>query len=161
MMVDLPSFDTFSGEWLGGSFTPSDEPAAKSIGWNMQGSYESTRLRDQREVGINWVQSQVDCFVWYHEKLLRECPVNGTWWDNASSFQIKDYDPLRQAFYWRWNVFMRRDLCRRLNTIGWQLNRRPWWINNLHVDWMFKPGLLAYRETTTTSMGRRIRCSTR
>jgi len=137
MMVDLPEFETFGGEWLGDCSIPSDKKAAKSGGWNMQDSYESVLERDQREVGLNWPQSQVDCFVWYHDKLLRECPVNGTWWDNASSFQIKDYDPERKQFYWKWNVSMRRQLCKRLNTIGWTINRRPWWINNVHADWSF------------------------
>ncbi len=137
MMMDLPSFDTYGGEWLGNTQLRSQELAAKSNGFNMQGSYESTLKRDQHEIGVNWVQSQVDCFVWYHYQLLRDCPVNGTWWDNRSSFQIKDYDPRRQEFYWRWNTGMRRELTRRLNTIGWQLNRRPWWIGNMHVDWSF------------------------
>lgn len=140
MMLDLPEFDTFSGEWvsyLGGSFIPKDEPKPKPGKPNMQGSYDCNLTRDDIEVGCNWTPSQVQCFLWYHEKLLRDCPVNGTWWDNGSSNVIRDYDPARQAFYLKWNVFVRREVCKRLNTIGWRLGRTPWWINNLHVDWSF------------------------
>jgi len=137
MMVDLPSFDTFSGEWLLRSFIPSDKKRAKSGGWNMQGSYENVLERDMQEVAINWTESQRDCFVWRHAKLLQECPVNGTWWDNRSMYQNKDYDPERKEFYFQWSTWHRRALCRRLNTVGWSIGRRPWWINNLHLDWSF------------------------
>ncbi len=137
MSQDMPEFDTFSGEWQGSSQIPSDEVAAKPTGFNIGGSFESRLVREQHEIGVNWTQSQIDCFVWYHEKLLRECPVNGTWWDNSSLFVIKDFDADRGDFTYRWNIFARREMLRRLNTIGWRLNRKPWWISNCHVDWSF------------------------
>ena len=137
MGEDLPAFDTFSGEWQGVSKIPSDERAPKSTGFNIGGSYESWLVREQHEIGCNWAQSQVDCFLWYHEKLLRECPVNGTWWDNGSLFVTKDFDPERGEFRYRWSMFMRRQLSKRLNVVGWRLNRRPWWVSNVHVDWSF------------------------
>ena len=28
-------------------------------------------------------------------------------------------------------------LTKRLATMGWEAGRRPWWINNMHVDWSF------------------------
>ncbi|MFW5798670.1 MAG: glycoside hydrolase domain-containing protein, partial [Planctomycetota bacterium] len=136
-MVDLPAFDTYSGEWLLNTSIPSDEKAPKSIGWNLQGTSEFLLKRYQHEVGLNFTRSQEDCFTWYYNKLLRQTPTNGTWWDNRSSHQIKDYDPERKQFYWRWNVFQRRRLCKRLNAIGWVIGRRPWWLNNMHVDWSF------------------------
>jgi hypothetical protein len=137
MMLDLPEWDTFSGEWHGSSYIPSDEKLPSPGHPNMQGSYTCPLVRDTQEQGCNWAPSQVACFLWYHDKLLRECPVNGTWWDNGSNFEIRDYDPARKAFYLKWNVFVRRDLCKRLNTIGTLANRPPWWINNCHVDWSF------------------------
>lgn len=118
MMLDLPEFATYGGEWQGRSFIPEDKKLPKDIHPNMQGSYDCSLVRDTQECGCNWVNSQVECFLWYHQKLLAECPVNGTWWDNGSSNTIRDYDPVRKEFYQRWNVFTRRDLCKRLNTIG-------------------------------------------
>jgi hypothetical protein len=64
-------------------------------------------------------------------------PVNGTWWDNVSIATYEDFDPERGEFYHKFNVFTRRDLTKRLNHIGWEVGRRPWWISNLHVDWSF------------------------
>ncbi len=83
MMLDLPEWDTFSGEWQGSSFIPADVKLPKPGTPNIEGSYDCPLERDTQETGCNWAPSQVDCFLWYHEKLLRECPVNGTWWDNA------------------------------------------------------------------------------
>lgn len=137
MSDDLPEFNTFSGEWCDRSYLQSDKLAPQSAGLNIGGSYERKLEREQHEIGCNWAQSQVDCFVWYHEKLLRETPVNGTWWDNSSTFVIKDYDPQRQSFRYRWNTFMRRQLSKRLNTLGWAGGRTPWWVSNVHVDGSF------------------------
>ncbi len=85
--------------------------------------------------GYNWTQSKIDCFIWYHEKLLRETPVTGTWWDNASSFLIADYDPERQAFYQKFSVFTRRQVTKRLNVIGQKLGKNQSWQNNQGADW--------------------------
>ncbi len=138
MMYDLPEWESFGGEWAGRKVKLDDKPLAESQqGYNIQGSYKITRTREKEEVFCNWTDSQVQCFIWYHQKLLAKTPASGTWWDNGSTFLIKDYDPIRKEFYHHWNVLMRHDLCKRLNTIGWQLGREPWWLNNMGADWAF------------------------
>lgn len=134
MSEDLPEFQTYAGEW--GNALPVDKEVPEAQrGYNMQGSYRSTLERLQGETGVNWVQSQVDCFIWYHKKLVEKTPVNGTWWDNASNFLINDYDPVKKEFYQKWSIFTRRQVTKRLNTIGTQVGREPFWLSNMGADW--------------------------
>ncbi|MCM8803288.1 MAG: DUF6067 family protein, partial [Candidatus Omnitrophica bacterium] len=135
--LGLDAFDTYAGEWLGKTnFKP--HPQTEFKGWiNTQGTKEWKTDRELTTVGVNFTRSFEDCFVWYHYKLISKVPVNGTWWDNSSITVIKDYDPERGEFYWKFNVFTRRSLTKRLNNICYELGRQPWWINNMHVDWSF------------------------
>ncbi len=138
MMYDLPEWETFGGEWAGRTIVLANKVLPeKEQGFNVQGSYKNTLYRDMEEVSCNWTPSQVQCFMWYHKMLLEKTPTAGTWWDNGSTFVIKDYDPVRKEFYYRWNVFMRHELCKRLNTVGWQIGREPFWLNNMGADWAF------------------------
>jgi len=135
--LGLDAFDTYGGEWL---FRTNWKPLPQTEfkGWiNSQGTKEWKTDRDLTTVGVNWTDSFTDCFVWYHYKLLSKVPFNGTWWDNSSIGVIKDYDSERGEFYRKFNVFTRRKLTKRLNNIGYELGRTPWWINNMHVDWSF------------------------
>ncbi|MCD6408494.1 hypothetical protein J7L87_05535 [bacterium] len=135
--LGLDAFDTYGGEWLGKTNWET-HPQTEFKGWvNSQGTKEWKTDRELTTVGVNFTRSFEDCFVWYHYKLLSKVPVNGTWWDNRSITVIKDYDPERGEFYKRFNVFTRRRLTKRLFNIGYELGRRPWWINNMHVDWSF------------------------
>ena len=133
--LDLPAFDTYYGEW--GVPRPDNRPAPEhQRKWNIQGSHQIKRRREHTEHKYNWTQSKIDCFIWYHEKLLRETPVTGTWWDNASSFLITDYDPEREEFYQKFSVFARRQVMKRLNVICIQLDKPMMsWLNNQGADW--------------------------
>ena len=96
----------------------------------------SARWRTPEELtasGVNFADSYVDCFIWYHRKLAEKVGLNGTWWDNSSIGTICHYVPGRGKV-WKWNVFTRRRLTKRLAVMGWELARRPWWIMNLHAD---------------------------
>lgn len=138
MMYDMPEWETFGGEWAGRTITLDNKPLPeKEQGFNIQGSFKNTLYRETAEVGCNWTQSQVQCFMWYHKNLLEKTPAAGTFWDNGSTFVIKDYDPVRKEFFYKWNVFMRHELCKRLNTVGWQIGREPFWLNNMGADWAF------------------------
>lgn len=133
----LPAFDTYGGEWLRRTnWGPSPQTEFKGR-WNLQCTYQWTTPRELTTVGVNFTPSYEDCFVWHHRRLIENVPVNGTWWDNRSITVITDYDPEREEFYRRFNVFTRRRLMKRLATMGYELGRRPWWINNMHVDWSF------------------------
>ncbi|MBI4027863.1 MAG: hypothetical protein HY360_22955 [Verrucomicrobia bacterium] len=133
--LGMEEFDTFGGEWLGRTnWKPS--PQTEFTGcWNLQQSKEWKTERDTSSVGMNFIRSQEDCFIWHHQRLLSKTPVNGTWWDNASIGLLEDYDPQTGEFYQRFNIFARRSLTKRLNQIGHEIGREPWWINNMHVDW--------------------------
>ena len=126
--LGLPAFDTYGGEWLGRSnWQPS--PQTGFVGWwNVQGSHEWKTPRELTTVGVNFTRSYEDCFVWYHWRLLKGVPFNGTWWDNASIFAINDYDPATGKFYQRFNTFMRHRLTKRLTTSAgtWAASRGGW-----------------------------------
>ncbi len=135
--LGLDAFDTYGGEWLGRSnWTPNPQTEFTNW-WNLQHTVEWKTPRQLTTVGVNFNRAFEDCFVWYHQRLLAKTPVNGTWWDNSSIGTILDYDPVRGEFYQHYNIFDRRRLTKRLCNIGWELNRPPWWINNMHVDWSF------------------------
>ncbi|MCM8768653.1 MAG: LamG domain-containing protein [Candidatus Omnitrophica bacterium] len=83
--------------------------------------------------GVNFNSSFIDCFIWYHQLLLKNCPVNGTWWDNSSIGLITEYLPDKGPVE-IWNTFKRRELTRRLAVMSYLVGRRPWWLQNMHVD---------------------------
>jgi hypothetical protein len=85
-------------------------------------------------VGVNWTASFNDFFVWYHKPLMEKCGLNGTWWDNSALYTVRDYNPELGRMEYQWNLKLRRDLMKRLNTMGWQLARPPAWIINAHDD---------------------------
>ncbi len=132
----MEEFDTFAGEWLGKTnWTP-----ASLYEFNGQCNYSGSVVWDTPKkigvCGMNFTQSQIDCFIWYNKKLM-EKGMNGTWWDNASLTTIYDYDPETGQMELTWNTRSRRDLMKRLNTIGWELMRAPCWIQNMHDDFSF------------------------
>jgi hypothetical protein len=133
--LGLDAFDTYGGEWLGRSnWEPAPDTSYKGKK-NMQGTLTFETPRQLTPLAVShWTESWQDCFVWYHHRLFTKCPVNGTWWDNSSVGATWDYDPAAKEFYLRWNVFMRRQLTKRLATMGWDIGREPWWLINLHVD---------------------------
>jgi hypothetical protein len=133
--LGLDAFDTYGGEWLNRSnWQPAPDTYYKGRK-NMQGTLTFDTPRQLTPVAVpNWTDSFLDCFVWYQAQLMQKTGMNGTWWDNSSIGTYLDYDPARKEFYRPWNVFMRRKLTKRLATLGWELNREPWWLMNMHVD---------------------------
>ncbi len=128
-------FKTFGGEWLGRSNWKANRNAATDAGrWNYQGTIQWTTDEQLTPTGVNWTQSQTDNFVWYHKLLVEKCGVNGTWWDNSSIGTVREYDEELQRMDEKWNLIYRRQLCKRLNVMGWELMRPPCWIMNMHVD---------------------------
>ena len=132
----MPEFDTYGGEWLGRTnWKPA--PDTKFSGMpNYAGSVVWDTERKLTVVGVQLTPSYADCFVWYHEKLVA-AGMNGTWFDNCSISLIKRYDPELGRMDTTFNQAARRDLMKRLSTVGWQHLRRPCWITNLHEDFSF------------------------
>ncbi len=134
--LGLDAFDTYGGEWLGiTNWEPMPDTHYKGKK-NMQGTLTFETPRQLTPLAVpNWTDSFLDCFVWWHKRLFEKVPVvNGTWWDNSSIGCFTDYDPVKKEFYRKWNVFMRRNLMKRLITMQHEMGRQPQWIMNMHVD---------------------------
>ncbi|MBT3375599.1 MAG: hypothetical protein HN742_38690 [Lentisphaerae bacterium] len=128
-------FRTFGGEWLGKSnWQPNRSSASDSGRWNYQGTAQWTRDEQVSVTGVNWTQSMIDFFIWYHRPLLEKSGVNGTWWDNSSIGTVREYNPERGCMEEQWLLYRRRQLIKRLHVLGWQLMRPPMWASNMHVD---------------------------
>jgi len=132
-----PEYKTFGGEWFGRSNWKPSPDTAFTAKWNYQGTVRWDTPEKLSPNGNNWTQSHTDFFVWYHKPLIEKCGINGTWWDNSSIGLIREYDPEAGRMDQKWNLYARRQLCKRLNHLGWELNRPPCWIMNMHVDMAF------------------------
>ncbi len=132
--LGAPEFETYGGEWLRKSnWTASPDNTFRGK-FNYSGSVDwdtDTRLTAS---GVNWTRSFTDFFVYYHDKLIDKAGFNGTWWDNSSIGTIDEYDPELDRMDAKWNTLYRRDLCRRLNAVGWKHVRKPYWAMNMHTD---------------------------
>ena len=128
-------FKTFGGAWLGRSnWTPNRSAASDRGRWNYQGTEQWDTDEELSVTGINWTQSAIDFFVWYHKPLLDEAGFNGTWWDNSSVGLVREYNPDLGRMEEIWMFYPRRQLVKRLNVLGWQVARPPMWAANMHVD---------------------------
>ncbi len=128
-------FRSFGGEWLGRSNWVANRSAASDTGrWNYQGTEQWDSDEELSVTGINWSQSMIDFFIWYHKPLLEKSGFNGTWWDNVSISLVNDYNAELGRLEEVWLLYPRRQLVKRLNTLGWELMRPPLWAANMHVD---------------------------
>jgi hypothetical protein len=128
-------FRTFGGEWLHKSNWRPNRGAASDLGrWNYQGTEKWDTDEEVSVTGINWTQSAIDWFVWYHKPLLEKSGFNGTWWDNSSIGTVREYNPELGRMEEVWLLYPRRQLIKRLHVLGWQLMRPPLWASNMHVD---------------------------
>jgi hypothetical protein len=132
----MTEFDTFGGEWLGRTNWKGNVERGDVGKPNYSGSVLFDTDRKCTVVGTQFTPSYIDCFVWYHKKLI-EKGVNGTWFDNSSIGLIKQYDPETGKMDSVFNQLSRREQMKRLTTVNWQLMRRPCWITNMHEDFSF------------------------
>lgn len=129
-------FDTYGGEWMGRTnWKGGQEHSAKGRP-NYSGSAVWETDRQCTVIATQFTDSYIDCFVWYHKKLI-EKGVNGTWFDNSSISLIKQWDPEAKTFDTVFNQYARRRLMKRLTTVNWQLMRAPCWLTNMHEDFSF------------------------
>ena len=134
--VGMPEFDTFGGEWLGRTNWKGNVEKNHKGSPNYSGSVVWDTDRKSSVTQTQFTPSYIDCYVWYHKKLI-EKGLNGTWFDNCSISLIKQYDPETGKMDTVFNQLARRELMKRLTTINWQLMRRPCWLTNLHEDFSF------------------------
>jgi hypothetical protein len=155
-----PEFRTFGGEWLGNSNWQPNPKTKFSDTWNYQKTVRWGETPQQMTVRfINWTESFTDFFVWYYDKLIDECGVNGTWWDDQQLMIIHEYNPETGKMEEKFSTLARRNLCKRLNVTGWKHVRPPCWILNMHSDfpwcqlfWMVESSWYCDGENTTAPM---------
>ena len=130
----MREFEDYWDEWIGSYNWCRPMPDLTFMGrTNYGATIRWTSPRQLSATRVNFCQSQIDCFVWYHQKLVEKCSLNGTWWDNSSIGEVWEYVPGRGKVV-KWNVFNRRQLTKRLATMCWESGRPPWWLMNMHVD---------------------------
>lgn len=129
-----PEFDTYGGEWLGNSDwkpVPETKFAGKK---NYGGTIQWNTPKQLSAFRVNWPQSMLDFFVFYHDRLIDKVGINGTWWDNCYGGVVTEYDPELGRLDSVWNLYPRRQLCKRLNVVGWEHLRPPCWSMNSEVE---------------------------
>ena len=129
-----PEYGSFGGEWLGrNNWSPT--PDVKFNGrWNYGHTIQWKTPSELSAVRVNWPRSFVDFFIWYHLPLITRCGFNGTWWDNSYSGTVAEFDSETGRIDSVWNLFMRRQLCKRLNVVGWEAMRPPFWGMNTQTQ---------------------------
>ncbi len=132
-----PEHKTFGGEWLGKSNWKPTPDTSFNGQWNYQGTMQWKTPEELMPTGYNWTSSHTDFFLYYHKQLMEKCGFNGTWWDNSSIGTINEFDPELGRMDAKWNLHARRQLTKRLNHMGWELMRPPFWAMNMHVDMAF------------------------
>jgi len=130
----MDEFHTFGGEWLGNSQWIAKPEGSYDNEWNATKTIHWTSAMQSSVVWVNWTQSLIDQYVWYYEKHLRLSGINGTWWDDGGLGVVTDWDARRGAFVPQWWFLPRRQLTKRLNIIGTELGRQPFWLINQHAD---------------------------
>jgi hypothetical protein len=132
----MAEFDTFGGEWLGRTNWKGGVEHSAKGNPNYSGSVVWDTDRKCTVIATQFTPSYIDCFVWYHQKLIAK-GVNGTFFDNCSIGLIKEYDPATGRMDTVFNQYARRQLMKRLTTLNWQQMRPPCWITNMHEDFSF------------------------
>jgi len=131
--LGMEEFKYYGQEWLG------REKWEARPDWTYDGMpsyggvYHWERPEQLDARGVNFNSTYLDCFIYYHRRLLEHVPVNGTWWDNSSVGVATEYVPGKGRVQ-VWNTYLRRELTRRLAVMGYVIGRRPWWLQNMHVD---------------------------
>jgi hypothetical protein len=132
----LPDADSFKGQWYGDSavtFESGDARVGKA--WDLTGRF----LYDKSECfteawPVSYDDDLVDNYLFYHRKLIELADTNGTMWDNAPIvwFTMLDtgaYGYVRDDGHVQptCNIFMRRQLLKRLYTMGWMVGKPPFY----------------------------------
>ncbi|MBI4024906.1 MAG: hypothetical protein HY360_07985, partial [Verrucomicrobia bacterium] len=131
--LGMEEFKYYGFEWLGReNWKPSPDLSFEGVP-SYGNTYRWTTPEQLTAAGVNFDYAQVDCFLWYHQRLFARCPANGTWWDNSSIGTFCEHVPGKGKIE-KWNTFLRRELTRRLAVMGYETGRRPWWLQNMHVD---------------------------
>ncbi|MCL1856419.1 MAG: DUF6067 family protein [Kiritimatiellaeota bacterium] len=123
------------------------------------GGFQWTEPLSYGPAALQWSDSWVDFFIYYHHKLVTLAGVNGTWFDNQPCFTYGKYtdDGFEQRFLdnpnrWQppegdfkrtmnygraYHILQFRTLLKRLSTLCHTAGVQPFWLVNQHPTWSF------------------------
>lgn len=134
----LPAVKTYGGQWYGDSavkFSSNTGRVGKRS--NLNGRFLWDKKEDFSEARPkSYDDDLVDNYMWYHKKLIELANTNGTMWDNQEMAWYKALDTgafgyLRDDGHVQpgANILMRRQLMKRLYTMGWLSGKPPFYFS--------------------------------
>lgn len=155
-------WDTYSAEWVDPVWARKPfDPDTKSRFLNRK-SYGGFQWKDDisfKPTGLQWTDSWLDFAVYYQQKLVSLARVNGTWFDNQSSFTIAGYNddglemslienpnrwkpeggvlPHAQNYGRKYHILQFRRYLKRLVTMCHVSGVKPFWLVNTQPTWSF------------------------
>jgi hypothetical protein len=139
----FPAQKTYAGQWYfdqNVNFNTGDGRLGKMRSLNGTVLYNDKACFSEA-TPLNYDQSVVDCYLYYHQKLIALADTNGTMWDNNeivwyASPVTGSYGYLRDDGHFQpeCNIYMRRELLRRLFVMGWLEGKPPLYFNKIFTD---------------------------
>ncbi len=132
----LPDADSFKGQWYGDSavdFNTGDGRVGKARNLNGMFLWDKSECFSEA-TPCSYDDDLVDNYLFFHRKLVELADTNGTMWDNGpiSWFTMLDtgaFGYVRDDGHVQptCNVFTRRNLLKRLYTMGWMVGKPPFY----------------------------------
>lgn len=155
-------WDTYAAEWGGPDFArqpfdPGVKPKFEKF--TSYGGFPWKEDISLKPLGAQWTDAWVDFAVYYQQKLVSLSRVNGTWFDNQSTFTIDGYNddgldmnlienpnrwrpadgilPRAQNYGRIYHILQFRRYVKRLATMCHTAGVQPFWLVNQHPTWSF------------------------
>jgi hypothetical protein len=126
----MKELEAYAGEWLGCAWPENPTPENPKGFWNLQESIQYNEPRQLTAAFVNVCESYEDCYLWYHQKYVRLTGLQGTFWDNNNLCVVWTPERGTGRIDYRWDVFSRRRMVKRLATMCWLERKAPWWVEN-------------------------------
>lgn len=155
-------WDTYASEWVGPAFSRQacdQNTKERFLGKKSYGGFEYKDDISFKPCSSQWMDSWLDFFLFYHQKLVTLAGVNGTWFDNQSTFTIDGYTEdgferrlLENPGRWKpangevkraqnygrvYHILQFRKLLKRLSTMCYTAGVQPLWLVNQQPTWSF------------------------
>lgn len=146
-------WDSFGAEWAGPAWVEAGvdrDTKSRFDGKASWGGYTWTQDISFRPSAAMWTDSWLDFFLYYNQKLAKIVGMNGTFFDNQSSFVSPMYDdnglqcsleenpnrfpvtPHPAGYGCRYHIFQFRALLKRLVTMDYVNGVQPFWMTDQH-----------------------------
>ncbi|HEY3416431.1 MAG TPA: hypothetical protein VGM23_06060, partial [Armatimonadota bacterium] len=137
MGIPLPDADSFKGQWFGNSdvkFGTGDARVGKMRDLTGRFVFDKSDCFNDG-IPASWDQDLVDNYLWFHKKLVELADTNGTMWDNINILwytmldtgafgYVRDDGHVQPTN----NIFTRRQMLKRLYTMGWMAGKPPFYL---------------------------------